>query len=105
MSGVGITVQGWSSAQGNDLDLTEIDVNIKSKEECDHKYESVSKEYYDYYLPEKLKKVQFCAGNVDENVRTFYGDSGGPAFIRRWSVTGKMDDGRQCNKSKYLPDV
>ena len=91
--GVGITVQGWSSAQGNDLDLTEIDVNIRSKEECDHKYEAVSKEYYDYYLPEKLKKFQFCAGNVDENVRTFYGDSGGPAFIRRWSETGKSAHG------------
>ena len=65
MSGVGITVQGWSTTEK----LSEIDVNIKSKAECDHSYEVVSKDYYDYYLPEKYKKIQFCAGSVDNNVR------------------------------------
>ena len=54
----------------------------RSIEECDHKYESVSEGYYAFYLPQKLKAFQFCAGNFDDNVRTHYGDSGVPAIIR-----------------------
>merc|ERR1711973_813584 len=59
----------------------------KSQDECNFKYESTAKDDYEYYLPEKLKKIQFCAGNFDTDIRTYYGDSGGPALRRRWSPT------------------
>jgi len=84
--GDGLVVQGWSSLQAG-LELSEIDVIIKSQDECNFKYESSPKDDYEYYLPEKLKKIQFCAGNFDTDIRTYYGDSGGPAFRRRWSPT------------------
>jgi len=74
------------------VELTEIDVSIKSKRECNFKFENVPKEKYEYNLPFKLQNHQFCAGSVDENVRTNPGDSGGPVFIRRWSESGEHFD-------------
>merc|ERR1719348_1622773 len=67
----GVTVQGWS-VKFEDYDLKEIDVNIKSLEECNHKYDLIPEHKYNYYLPNKLKPSQFCAGNYDVNVRTYY---------------------------------
>ena len=55
---------------------------FRSQEECNHKYDLIPVHDYDYYLPNKLQPTQFCAGNYDVNVRTYYGDSGGPAIKR-----------------------
>ena len=46
--------------------------DCRSQDECNFKYESTAKDDYEYYLPEKLKNIQFCAGNFDTDVREIY---------------------------------
>ena len=58
---------------------------LRSQEECNYQYEQADqakKRYINRYLPNKLQPSQFCAGNYDVNVGTYYGDSGGPAIKR-----------------------
>ena len=56
---------------------------LRSIEECHYQHRNPPKDtLYELYLPENLANHQFCAGNVDVNVRTSFGDSGGPAFRR-----------------------
>jgi len=81
----GLTVQGWS-LKNDDYELKEIDVNIKSQEECNYQYDKADQRHMKHYLPNKLQPSQFCAGNYDVNVRTYFGDSGGPAIKREWSA-------------------
>ena len=55
----------------------------RSVEECHYQHQNLSKNtQHEIYIPENLKTHQFCAGSVDDNVRTSFGDSGGPAFRR-----------------------
>ena len=56
---------------------------LRSIEECHYQHRNPPKDtLYEVFLPENLKNHQFCAGSVDDNVRTSFGDSGGPAFRR-----------------------
>ena len=58
-------------------------IHIRSTEECHYQHRNPPKDtLYELYLPENLKSHQFCAGSIDDNVRTSFGDSGGPAFRR-----------------------
>ena len=55
----------------------------RSIEECLYQHRNPPKDtQYEIYLPENLKIHQFCAGSVDDNVKLYFGDSGGPAFRR-----------------------
>ena len=66
--------------------MTYAHVFRRSQEECNYQYDQAPKGYINRYLPNKLQPSQFCAGNYDVNVRTYYGDSGGPAIKRYGGV-------------------
>ena len=88
--GLGITVQGWgvdNNGESGKL-LTQIDVSIRSKEECNDKFSStVSRQdqlRVQAFIPDLLIDSMFCAdNNLDDNlVGVCNGDSGGPAIYR-----------------------
>ena len=73
----GVTVQGWgvTNKGGAGENLTEIDVTIRSREECNYKYQSVSNFTRNRRIPQLVTEVMFCANNnVNEDVGTCYGD-------------------------------
>ena len=87
MDGDGVTVQGWGvnndGVTGNTL--TEIDVTVRSRAECNHKYQRVRNRTRNIYFPELLTEAMFCADhNLNNDVGTCYGNSGGPAIRRIW---------------------
>ena len=68
-------------------------IHVRSIEECQYQHRNPPKDtLYELYLPENLKRHQFCAGSVDDNVRTSFGDSGGPAFRRFAHFTCYLED-------------
>ena len=94
--GLGITVQGWGKDQrGLDGEagklLTQIDVSIRSENECNTKYNTTfsfqDQRRIQTQLPELIINSMFCAdSNLDSSqVGICNGDSGGPAVFRfRW---------------------
>ena len=88
--GFGITVQGWGKDNDGESGklLTQIDVSIRSKEECNDKYRAAigrqDKARIKFYLPDLLTDSMYCAdSNLDGNqVGVCKGDSGGPAIYR-----------------------
>ena len=116
MDGDGVTVQGW----GRDNDgvigqtLTEIGVTVRSRAECNYKYQSVKSHVKSFYFPELMTEAMFCAdNNLNTDVGTCYGDSGGPVIRRNWDreegevftlvgvVSGNPDG---CDKFRDYPD-
>ena len=89
---VGFTVatQGWgldSNGQVGQL-INEISVTVRSREECNFKYQSVQaklkKLAIELQLPNNFNPpVIFCAAHTtNKNIGTCKGDSGGPSFRR-----------------------
>ena len=88
--GLGITVQGWgrdNKGESGKL-LTQIDVSIRSQEECNDKYNSTTRSLDQAriraFIPDLLPNSMFCAdSNLDRSiVGVCDGDSGGPAIFR-----------------------
>ena len=86
----GLTVQGWSPSSVTNQDklvLTEINVKVRPSDQCSTEFESLAsskpplipRTILYRYLPELLKKSQFCAKSLSGG-RIYFGDSGGPAF-------------------------
>ena len=89
MDGLGVTVQGWGKNDEGTIGetLTQIDVNIRSNEECNYLYNNTVRRgdwiRVQTFLPDLLTDNMFCASsNFRDNVGTCHGDSGGPAFVR-----------------------
>jgi hypothetical protein len=87
--GFAITTVGWGSNEkdvsGNEL--TSIDVTIRSNSECNAHYNGTGGRRdmaaIRSQLPRYIVDSQFCAdNNIDSNVGTCHGDSGGPSFFR-----------------------
>ena len=81
-------MQGWGrdkSGQSGKL-LTQIDVSIRSKEECNDKYRAaggLDQARIKPALPDLLIDSMFCAdNNLNGNTSVCNGDSGGPAIYR-----------------------
>ena len=95
---VGITSQGWGYNEDGKLGegLEKIDVNVRSKSECDFMYSNnlsrLDKLRVRRFLPDLVSSSLFCAdNNLDRRIGTCNGDSGGPSVIRysqsSWSPT------------------
>ena len=88
MLNFGITTVGWGRDDNDTIGehLTQIDVVIRSNAECNFKYSQLGR--LDQLrlatqLPNNLVSSQYCAdNNVNENIVTCHGDSGGPSFVR-----------------------
>ena len=84
----GITSQGWGRDEYGKLSesLDEIDVTVRSKSECDYKYNSTTGTFkwrVSFRLPELISSTLFCAdNNNDHRIGVCAGDSGGPNFVR-----------------------
>ena len=117
MDNDGVTVQGWGVTNDGEAgqNLTEIDVTVRSREECNDKYHSISNFTRNFYLPELVTEVVFCADhNLNDDVGTCYGDSGGPVIRRNWDrkeraevytlvgvVSGNLGG---CRRTREYPD-
>ena len=88
--GLGVTIQGWGTNNDgeNGKLLTQIDVSIRSKQECNEKFNStrdrLNKARIKAFIPDLLPDSMFCAdSNLDgSQVGVCNGDSGGPAIYR-----------------------
>ena len=82
----GLLVQGWAPGNvkdENNLLLTEININVKSTDQCNNVFKSSSSKKYkkqiERKLPDLLIPSQFCARSASQG-HISYGDSGGPAI-------------------------
>ena len=90
MINTGIVVQGWGTDENEDegKSLTQIDVSIRSKEECNYQFTNnvgrLDALRIKAFLPDLITDSMFCAdGTINQDeTGTCKGDSGGPAFIR-----------------------
>ena len=88
--GLGITVQGWGKDNKGDYGklLTQIDVVIRSKQECNDKYNATigvqDQRRIKAFIPELMINSMFCADSTldGRQVSVCDGDSGGPAISR-----------------------
>ena len=83
LEGDGVTVQGWGSSDDNvdNEQLTEIDVTVRPLGYCNHKFQGLDAASIRVYYPQLLTEVMFCADhNVNKDIGTCYGDSGGPTI-------------------------
>ena len=86
----GITVQGWGTDENGEQGqtLTQIDVSIRSKEECNYQFKNNVRRLdalrIKAFLPDLITDSMFCADSTlnQELTGTCDGDSGGPAVIR-----------------------
>ena len=94
MVGFTVATQGWgldSNGQVGQL-INQISVTVRSREECNFKYQSVQAKLKKLAIERSLPNnfnppVIFCADHTtNKNIGTCKGDSGGPSF-RRWSRT------------------
>ena len=87
MDNYGVTVQGWGLTDegGAGQNLTEIEVTIRSRAECNYKYRRVDSYTKKKRIPKLVTEAMFCANNnINDDVGTCYGDSGGPVIRRHW---------------------
>ena len=87
--GDSVTTAGWGCDDDDVVGqhLTVIDVTIGSNQECNTKYRQTdrrSKLSLKKQVPDRLLiSTQYCAdNNINEQVGTCHGDSGGPSFGR-----------------------
>ena len=86
----GVTIQGWGTNNDGESGklLTQIDVSIRSKHECNDKLNAtrgrINQARIKTFIPDLLPDSMFCAdSNLDGNqVGVCDGDSGGPAIER-----------------------
>ena len=58
---------------------------VRSREECNYKYRSVPAHKVAHFFPQLVTETMFCAdNNLNTEVGTCWGDSGGPAIRRTW---------------------
>ena len=115
--GLGVTVQGWGAhkkdGKGGTL-LTQIDVSIRSKEECNDKYNAMGdliQARLKAFIPDLFSDSMFCADStLDDQVGTCKGDSGGPAIYRQYRngrnqyiLFGVVSGGLGCGLEEF-PD-
>lgn len=90
MVGYGLTTVGWGRDDQDVIggELTQIDVTIRSNEECNTIYGRTSRANQirlKKQLPDLLKTSQLCAdNNINTQIGTCNGDSGGPSFVRKF---------------------
>ena len=89
LTGLGVTVQGWGTNEEGEtgVTLTQIDVSIRSNDECNYFYKNTVRRSdalrVQIFLPELINDSMFCANsNVGDKIGTCHGDSGGPSFVR-----------------------
>ena len=102
--GESVTVVGWGRGHQDEHSskLVQIDVTLRSDEECDYKYNqsttSTQRSQIKNELPRLIEPTQFCAdNNVKSDVGTCNGDSGNVSiphsvhdfFAIRWSWVHK----------------
>ena len=83
-------MQGWGTDENGEFGqtLTQIDVSIRSKEECNYQFQNnirrVDALRITAFLPDLITDSMFCADSTlnQEGTGTCDGDSGGPAVIR-----------------------
>ena len=85
----GIVVQGWGTDENEDegKSVTQIDVSIRSKEECNYQFQNNVRRLdalrIKAFLPDLITDSMFCADSIlNQETGTCNGDSGGPALIR-----------------------
>ena len=86
---VPISVQGWGKDESGFVGtrVSKVDVGIRLKSECDYKFENAGFQHGDFIgqkvrklMPELSQDILFCArANLNTQVGTCIGDSGGPA--------------------------
>ena len=82
------SVQGWGEEVGGSHGkvASEVNVGIRSKDECDHKFKNSGYQYSERIkssMPQYTEEILFCANaNLYRQSGTCYGDSGGPAIHR-----------------------
>ena len=82
---VPISVQGWGKdEEGNSgKRVSQANVGIRSKAECDYKFKNAGSFHRDKVtriMPQLSQDILFCAdGNLNTEIGTCKGDSGGPA--------------------------
>ena len=81
--------QGWGTDNAGEVGgaLTQIDVTVRSKAECDYKYNNTksvqSRLRVRQFLPDLVSSSLFCAdNNLNQRIGVCHGDSGGPSIIR-----------------------
>jgi len=88
-----VTTQGWggNNDKAGGQYLTQIDVTVRPKDECNFKYESINQktqrqQYFSikFALPQLFNNTSlFCADHtINVGTGTCHGDSGGPSFKR-----------------------
>ena len=89
MVGDAVTTVGWGRDNKDDFgkNITAVDVTIRASDECNYKYNNTNRRRdrlaVKVQLPSLLIRSQYCAdNNINEDVGTCHGDSGGPSFIR-----------------------
>ena len=85
-------MQGWGKNEDEEIGvtLTQIDVNIRSNEECNYFYNNTVRRSdalrVRLFLPDLVNDSMFCASsNLGDRVGTCHGDSGGPSFVRKFN--------------------
>ena len=106
-----VTSQGWGKDNEGEVGgaLTQIDVTVRSKAECDYKYNNTksvqSRLRVRKFLPDLVSSSLFCAdNNLNQRIGVCHGDSGGPSIIRSviimsvWGFFGlKLGQSEICN--------
>ena len=79
-----ILVQGWEDDKDiNGLKVSEAPVTVRSRQECDIRYNSAGLAEVRAFIPKLTNSVLLCAdAALDAQQGVCYGDSGGPAFYR-----------------------
>ena len=86
-----VSTQGWGETNESDggQSLTQIDVTVRPREECNYKYQNIKNGTarflaIEFALPKLFNDTSlFCADHtINVNTGTCHGDSGGPSFRR-----------------------
>ena len=85
--GASISVQGWGKEEESSFGkrVSQANVGIRSKAECDYKFRNAGspspRDRVTLYMPQLTEDILFCAdGNLNTEIGTYKGDSGGPAI-------------------------
>ena len=85
-AGASISVQGWGKEEESSFGkrVSQANVGIRSKAECDYKFRnagSFNRDRVTRLMPKLTEDILFCAdGNLNTEIGTYKGDSGGPAI-------------------------
>ena len=78
--------------------MSSITLHVWCQAECNYKYRGLPNSTISYWFPKLITEEMFCADhNVNRDIGTCYGDSGGPA-IRR------VFDARDQSSSNFISE-